>query len=330
VSEESQTNGRPLLSVENLETSFFLSKGVLKAVNNVSFQLGESETLGIVGETGCGKSVTALSILKLVPNPPGRIIGGRVVFEGEDLIPKSEHQMRSIRGRKISMVFQEPMTALNPSFTIGDQISECFRVHQGLNKAEAKERTLEMLSVVRIRSPQEMFKSYPYEFSGGMRQRAMIAMALSCQPKLVIADEPTTALDVTIQAKILDLLEEMIDKFKMSLIFISHNLGIVARLCQKIAVMYAGGVVEMADRFSLFENPLHPYTVGLLNSIPRRGQKRDSLDPIAGSICDLLRPPSGCRFNPRCPKVMDVCSTAVPPLVEVEPGHYVSCYLYPH
>jgi oligopeptide/dipeptide ABC transporter ATP-binding protein len=315
--------------VENLETSFFLSRGVLKAVNSVSFQIGKQETFGIVGETGCGKSVTALSILKLVPWPPGRIVGGKVLFEGEDLVQKTEHEMRTVRGREISMVFQEPMTALNPSFTIGDQISECFRVHQGLNKAEARERTLEMLSVVHIRDPKEMFKSYPYEFSGGMRQRAMIAMALSCQPKLVIADEPTTALDVTIQAKILGLLEEMIDKFKMSLIFISHNLGIVARLCQRIAVMYAGSVVEMADRFSLFENPLHPYTIGLLNSIPRRGRRKELLDPIAGSICDLLKPPAGCKFNPRCPRAMDSCRAEVPHLVEVQPGHYVSCFLYP-
>ncbi|MGH7830731.1 MAG: ABC transporter ATP-binding protein, partial [Candidatus Binatia bacterium] len=259
----------PLLEVKNLTVEFHLKRGTLTAVDNVSFAIAESETLGIVGETGCGKSVTSLSILRLIPSPPGKIVGGEIFFEGEDLLKKSERQMEKIRGRMISMVFQEPMTSLNPSLTIGEQIAECYRVHMGHSRKVARDWTEHILALVRLPSPKTLIQRYPHELSGGMRQRVMIAMALACQPKLLIADEPTTALDVTIQAQILELLEELQEKLKMALIFISHNLGVVARLCDRIGVMYAGSMVELADKKSLFTRPLHPYTIALLHAIPR-------------------------------------------------------------
>ncbi len=317
----------PLLDVRDLETRFFLRKGILTAVDRVSFQLEERQTLGIVGETGSGKSVLALSLMRLVPQPPGRITNGRVLFKGEDLLTKTEPEMRSYRGSRISMIFQEPMVALNPAYTVGDQVAEGYVIHEGLRKKEAYERAADMLNKVGIPNPRERLDSYPHEFSGGMRQRVMIAIALACNPDLLIADEPTTALDVTIQAQILDLLRELLEQLGKSLIFITHDLGVAAVLCDHIAVMYAGNIVELADRKSIFENPLHPYTQGLLRALPRRGERDRLLDPIPGVVCNLLDPPQGCNFQPRCDQAMDVCGREDPRLAPVK-GRQVSCHLH--
>ncbi len=317
----------PLLDVRGLETRFFLRKGILTAVDRVSFQLQERQTLGIVGETGSGKSVLALSLMRLVPQPPGRITNGQVLFKGEDLLTKTEPEMRSYRGSRISMIFQEPMVALNPAYTVGDQVAEGYVVHEGLRKKEAYERAEDMLNKVGIPNPRERLDSYPHEFSGGMRQRVMIAIALACNPDLLIADEPTTALDVTIQAQILDLLRELLEQLGKSLIFITHDLGVAAVLCDHIAVMYAGNIVELADRKSIFENPLHPYTQGLLRALPRRGERDRLLDPIPGVVCNLLDPPQGCNFRPRCDQAMDVCGQEDPRLAPVE-GRQVACHLH--
>lgn len=318
--------GAPLLEVKNLTVDFHLKRGALSAVQNISFSLQESETFGIVGETGCGKSVTALSILRLIPSPPGEIVGGEIVFEGENLLKKSEREMERIRGRQISMIFQEPMTSLNPSLTVGEQISECYRVHMGHSKRVARDFTEHILSLVRLPSPKTLADRYPHELSGGMRQRVMIAMALACQPKLLIADEPTTALDVTIQAQILELLKELQEKLKMALIFISHNLGVVARLCDKIGVMYAGSLVELADKKSLFTRPLHPYTIALLNAIPRPELRHESLKAIPGSVCNLFEPPPGCKFHPRCSKAKEICQSEAPLLEEKFDKNLAACH----
>jgi oligopeptide/dipeptide ABC transporter ATP-binding protein len=316
----------PLLQVNNLTVQFRLKRGTLTAVNNVSFAIDEKETLGIVGETGCGKSATALSILRLVPSPPGKIVGGEILLEGNDLLMRSEHEMEKIRGHKISMIFQEPMTSLNPSFTIGEQIGEGYRIHLGHSKKISREWTEHILHAVRVPSPRAIMPRYPHELSGGMRQRAMIAMALACQPKLLIADEPTTALDVTIQAQILELLEELQEKMKMAMLFISHNLGVMARLCNRIGVMYAGSLVELADKKSLFAGPLHPYTIGLLRAAPRPERRDEPLKAIPGNVCNLLEPPPGCRFHPRCFKGKEICR-AEPPLLEKKSNdHQVACY----
>jgi oligopeptide/dipeptide ABC transporter ATP-binding protein len=316
----------PLLQVKDLTVEFRLKRGTLTAVDHVSFTIDEKETLGIVGETGCGKSATALSILRLIPSPPGKIAGGQILLEGDDLLKKSEHEMEKIRGRKISMIFQEPMTSLNPSFTIGEQIAEGYRIHLGHSKKISREWTEHILNAVRVPSPRAIMPLYPHELSGGMRQRAMIAMALACQPRLLIADEPTTALDVTIQAQILELLEELKEKMKMALLFISHNLGVMARLCNRIGVMYAGSVVEFADKKSLFGNPLHPYTIGLLRAVPRPERRHEPLKAIPGNVCNLLEPPPGCRFHPRCFKAKEICRAEPPPL-EIRPvDHGVACY----
>ena len=317
----------PLLDVRGLETRFFLRKGILTAVDRVSFQLEERQTLGIVGETGSGKSVLALSLMRLVPQPPGRITNGEVLFKGEDLLTKTEPEMRSYRGSRISMIFQEPMVALNPAYTVGDQVAEGYVVHEGLRKKEAYERAADMLNKVGIPNPRERLDSYPHEFSGGMRQRVMIAIALACNPDLLIADEPTTALDVTIQAQILDLLRELLEQLGKSLIFITHDLGVAAVLCDHIAVMYAGNIVELADRKSIFENPLHPYTQGLLRALPRRGERDRLLDPIPGVVCNLLDPPQGCNFQPRCDQSMDVCGREDPRLTPIK-GRQVACHLH--
>jgi oligopeptide transport system ATP-binding protein len=316
----------PLLEIKNLSIHFRLNRGTLAAVQNVSFALKESETFGIVGETGCGKTVTSLSILRLIPSPPGEIVSGEILFEGEDLLKKTPREMEKIRGRKISMVFQEPMTSLNPSLTVGEQIAECYRVHMGHSKRVARDSTEHILGLVRLPSPKTMAGRYPHELSGGMRQRVMIAMALACQPKLLIADEPTTALDVTIQAQILELLQELQQKLKMALIFISHNLGVVGRLCDRIGVMYAGSMVELAERKALFTRPLHPYTIALLQAIPRPELRYESLKVIPGAVCDLFEPPPGCKFHPRCSKVKEICKTEPPRLEEKSANNFAACY----
>jgi oligopeptide/dipeptide ABC transporter ATP-binding protein len=317
---------RPLLEVNNLTVEFRLKRGTLTAVDNVCFAIDEKETLGIVGETGCGKSATALSILRLISSPPGNIVGGEILFEGDDLLKKSEHEMEKIRGHKISMIFQEPMTSFNPSFTIGEQIAESYRIHLRQSKKNALESTEHILDAVRVPSPRTIMARYPHELSGGMRQRAMIAMALACQPKLLIADEPTTALDVTIQAQILELLEELQEKMKMAMLFISHNLGVMARLCNRIGVMYAGSLVELADKKSLFTAPLHPYTIGLLRAVPRRERRHEPLKAIPGSVCNLFEPPPGCRFHPRCVKAKEICRVERPSLENRAGPHRVACY----
>jgi len=314
-----------LLEVRNLSVNFNLRRGTLAAVHDLSFSLAASETFGIVGETGCGKSVTSLSILRLVPSP-GEIIGGEIIFDGQDLLKKSEREMEKIRGRQISMIFQEPMTSLNPSLTVGEQIDECYRVHMGHSKKIARDCTEHVLNLVRLPAPKTLADRYPHELSGGMRQRVMIAMGLACEPKLLIADEPTTALDVTIQAQILELLKELQEKLKMALIFISHNLGVVARVCDRIGVMYAGSMVELADKKSLFTNPQHPYTIALLNAIPRPEMRHESLHAIPGAVCDLFDPPPGCKFNPRCTKAQDICRTETPRLDEKFSGSRAACH----
>jgi oligopeptide transport system ATP-binding protein len=318
--------GTPLLEVKNLSIHFHLKRGTLTAAQNISFSLEESETFGIVGETGCGKTVTSLSILRLIPCPPGEIVSGEILFEGEDLFKKSAREMEKIRGRKISMVFQEPMTSLNPSLTVGEQIAECYRVHMGYSKKVARDFTEHILGLVRLPSPKTMADRYPHELSGGMRQRVMIAMALACQPKLLIADEPTTALDVTIQAQILELLKELQENFKMALIFISHNLGVVGRLCDRIGVMYAGSIVELAEKKALFTTPQHPYTIALLHAIPRPELRHQSLNAIPGNVCNLFEPPPGCKFHPRCSKAKEICKTEPPRLEGKIANSLAACY----
>ena len=316
----------PLLDVREIETKFFLRRGILTAVDRVSFQIHPKETLGIVGETGSGKSVLALSLMRLIPAPPGRITHGQVLFNKVDLLLKSEREMRSFRGRYISMIFQEPMVALNPAYTVGDQVAEVYMVHEGLSRREAYARALEMLGKVGIPNPTDRIKSYPHEFSGGMRQRVLIAIALACNPDLLIADEPTTALDVTIQAQILDLLRGLLEQLGKALIFITHDLGVAAVLCDRIAVMYAGNIVELADRNAVFNHPLHPYTQGLLRALPRRGKRRKLLDPIPGDVCNPLDPPAGCKFHPRCDQSTKDCLQERPAPRLVEEGHWVSCH----
>ncbi len=317
-----------ILQVEELTTRFHLKRGTLMAVDRVSFAVRRGETFGLVGESGCGKSVTARSIMRLIPIPPGEIATGRIVFEGEDLLRKSARQMRAIRGKRIAMVFQEPMTALNPVFPVSTQIADGLRNNLGLTPRQARQRVIELLRLVGIPSAERRLDDYVHQFSGGMRQRVMLAMALSCDPQFLIADEPTTALDVTIQAQILELIRQMIRRFEMSLLFITHNLGVVAHMCNVVGVMYASHLVELTDTKTLFAEPLHPYTWGLLNSIPHVTARNRYLNPIQGTICNMLAPPTGCNFHPRCEKAMDICRREVPPLREVAPGHQVACHLY--
>ncbi len=316
----------PLLDVVDLKTHFRTDEGLVRAVDGVSFQVGSGETLGIVGESGCGKSVAALSVLRLIQSPPGFIAGGKILFKGVDLLALSEDRMRRIRGNEISMVFQEPMTSLNPVFTCGDQIVEAIVLHQHLSKKKAKARAAEMLGLVGIPSPERRVDEYPHQLSGGMRQRVMIAMALSCNPSLLIADEPTTALDVTIQAQILELLTELRDKLAMSVIVITHDLGVVAEVVQRVVVMYAGRVVESARVGPLFSSPQHPYTVGLLRSIPKLDDEHDRLKVIPGAVPNPLDFPAACRFHPRCYLAIDRCREAEPELEEVAPGRFVRCW----
>ncbi len=323
--------GMPLLlDVRNLHTHFFTDEGVVRAVDGVSFSIAAGKTLGMVGESGCGKSVTALSILRLVPSPPGRIVGGEIFFEGRNLLELSEPEMRRIRGQDIAMIFQEPMTSLNPVFTIGDQIAEAVRLHQGVGRHEARERTIEMLRLVEIPEPERRVDEYPHQLSGGMRQRVMIAMALSCNPKLLIADEPTTALDVTIQAQILDLLQGLRERLGMALLLVTHDLGIVAEQADEVVILYAGRVVERATIDEIFSRPLHPYTRGLLESVPKiGGGKTRRLNAIPGTVPPLLHLPSGCRFRDRCPMAISDCAAVDPPLEEKGPGHFVACIRVP-
>jgi len=324
-------NHQGILEIKDLRTYFFTYEGVAKAVDGVSYQLGKGEPLGVVGESGCGKSVTALSILRLIPMPPGKVVGGEILFKGRNLLELTEDEMRKIRGNRISMIFQEPMTSLNPVFTVGNQIQETLMLHHGLSKKESHEKSIEMLKLVNIPSPERAVGRYPHELSGGMRQRVMIAMALACNPEILIADEPTTALDVTIQAQILDLMNKLKEELGMAIILITHNLGVIAETVKRVIVMYAGKIVEEAKTKTLFENPQHPYTVGLLKSIPilgdkiRRGKVR--LNEIAGVVPSLYELPSGCKFSTRCPSVMDICKEEEPELKEIETGHFSSCWL---
>jgi len=320
-----------LLQIKGLKTHFFTDDGVSPAVDGVDYEVRKGETLGVVGESGCGKSVTALSIMRLIPDPPGKIIAGDIVFEGQSLLALSNEEMRRIRGNKISMIFQEPMTSLNPVYTIGNQISEALRLHQGLSKKDAHDRSIDMLQLVGIPLPERRVNEHPHQLSGGMRQRAMIAMALSCNPSLLIADEPTTALDVTIQAQILDLMVSLKSDLDTAIILITHDLGVVAESAARVVVMYAGKVVEEADVYNIFEDPLHPYTEGLLESIPRidhSTQKKARLTEIQGVVPIPSQLPTGCHFHPRCPKVMDVCRHENPELKEEKADHRVRCWLY--
>jgi oligopeptide/dipeptide ABC transporter ATP-binding protein len=321
---------RPLLEVRNLRTHFFLPEGVVKAVDDVSFGVEEAEIVGLVGESGCGKSVTALSILGLIQNPPGQIVSGEILFQGNDLRKMAPDPLRRIRGDRISMIFQEPMTSLNPVYSIGDQIIEVYTEHYGLSRKEARERAREMLEKVQIPSPARRIDEYPHQLSGGMRQRAMIAMALACKPAVILADEPTTALDVTIQAQILELMVELQQSTGTSIILITHNLGAVAEYARHVVVMYSGKIVEEAPVVPLFESPLHPYTLGLLNSIPQLGSKsrggKRRLEEIPGMVPSLDDLPEGCYFHPRCSRGREVCTKEEPALLEIQPGRRVACW----
>jgi len=315
-----------LIDVSGLKTHFFTEEGVVKAVDGVDFEIYPGETIGIVGESGCGKSVTSLSIMRLVESPPGRIVDGSIMFDGDDIVNKNQKEMRKIRGNDISMIFQEPMTSLNPVYTVGDQISEAIILHKDVNKKEARKQAIDMLAKVGIPLPEQRVDEYPHQLSGGMRQRVMIAMALSCDPKLLIADEPTTALDVTIQAQILDLMNDLKQKFGMAIMMITHDLGVIAEVADRIAVMYAGKVMEYTDAVSLFKDPKHPYTWGLMHSIPRLDKSVEKLYAIPGMVPSPLDFPDGCKYNTRCELADEKCKKDEPPLEEVEEGHEVRCW----
>ena len=320
-------NTENVLEVEDLKTHFFTRRGVVKAVDGVSFHLKKGETLGLVGESGCGKSITCLSILQLVPKPAGRIVGGKVVFNGEDLLSKTNREMRQIRGKRISMILQDPMTSLNPVFTIGFQVAEPLLIHQKLDKSTVWEKVKEMLRLVGIPSPEVRMMEYPHQMSGGMRQRMVGAMVLSCQPDLIIADEPTTSLDVTIQAQFLRLFKDIQQQSNLSMIVVTHDFGIVAKVCDRLAVMYAGKIVESAGVREIFNNPAHPYTNALLNSLPKMKVKVTKLYSIEGQPPELDNLPPGCAFAPRCPEVKEICRQEYPPQTEIEKGHHMCCWL---
>ncbi len=317
-----------LLSVKDLRTHFFTQDGVVKAVDGVSFDVQEGETLGLVGESGSGKSVTALTILRLIPQPPGKIVGGEVNFQGVDLLKVDEETIRKIRGAKIAMIFQEPMTSLNPVLTIGRQVTEALELHMKMNKSESRKRAAELLQMVGIPGPLRRLDDYPHQFSGGMRQRVMIALGLSCNPKLLLADEPTTALDVTIQAQVLELVKKLSEELGTSVILITHNLGVVARYADRVNVMYAGKLIETASSKDLYADPRHPYTLGLLASVPRLDEPRKvKLVPIEGSPPDLTHLPKGCPFRPRCRFAVDRCAEEHPPLMPMGERHYAACWV---
>ena len=321
-------NSHPiLLDIKDLIIHFSVYKSVVKALQGISLTMHKGETLGIVGESGCGKSVTASSILQLIPCPPGKIVSGEIWFEGENILAKSDDEMRKIRGKTISMIFQDPMTALNPVFTVGDQIVTVIRFHQHVGKKEARARAIDMLNLVGLSEPAATLKKYPHEMSGGMSQRVMIAMALSCRPSLLIADEPTTALDVTVQAQILDLMKDLKKEIDTSIMLITHDLGVIAKMCENVAVMYAGRIVEYGSLRHIFKNPGHPYTQGLLSSTLKLGEKKDRLEIIEGNVPDLSQLPPGCLFNPRCPQAKAICRRDIPGTVEIEKGHVMTCHL---
>jgi oligopeptide/dipeptide ABC transporter ATP-binding protein len=318
----------PLLKITDLRTHFRSSGKTIRALDGVSLEIEEGGAFGLVGESGSGKSVTALSILQLIPRPPGEIVGGEIYFKGRDLLELHEDEMRSIRGKEISMIFQEPMTSLNPVFRIGDQMAEVIRLHQGVDRQKALKVVVEMLDKVNIPDARRVIKQYPHQLSGGMRQRVMIAMELSCRPALLIADEPTTALDVTIQAQILRLIREMKNEFNTSILLITHDLGVVSELCEKVAVMYAGSIVEQAAVADIFADPQHPYTKGLIGAIPLIDQEKETLAVIPGNVPDLSQLPEGCKFHPRCSFRFAPCDKTIPLPVETSPGHSVSCFLF--
>lgn len=327
--------GDAVLEIQDLHVNFFLERAVVKAVNGVTLTLGRQSTLGVVGESGCGKSVTAMAIMRLIKSPPGRIVGGKILLNRRgkppiDLakVPPGGREIRNIRGEEIAMIFQEPMTSLNPLHTVGDQIAEMVKLHQKVSERQALERAEEMLSRVRIADPHRRLKEYPHQMSGGMRQRVMIALALSCNPQILIADEPTTALDVTVQAQILDLMRDLKEEFQSSIMLITHNLGVVSQMADHIAVMYLGKVVEYADVRSIFHQPKHPYTVGLLQSVPVLGQKEKILVPITGMVPSASAEIRGCAFAARCPHRMAICTEKTPELSEVAPGHIAACWLH--
>ena len=324
------TMNGPLLEIRNLKTFFDIRGGVLKAVDDVSISIEAGETLGLVGESACGKSVTASSVMRLVPIPPGRIAGGEILFEGTDLLKLRESEMRKVRGKSISMIFQEPMTSLNPVFPVGDQVSEVITLHEKLSAREARDRVIEAFRLVRIPAPESRIDDYPHQMSGGMRQRVMIAMALACNPRLMIADEPTTALDVTIQAQILELMNQLKTETGASILFITHDLGVIAEMAQKVAVMYAGKIMEVADVDTLFADPKHPYTVGLMSSIPVLGigKRQQRLSTIPGVVPSLFSLGEGCLFHDRCMDVFEPCDRVAPPMVDFGYGHIVRCHKY--
>lgn len=320
-------NENTLLTVQNLKTYFYTYQGIVKAVDDVDFDVRHNEVKGIVGESGCGKSVTALSIMRLIRWPPGRIIDGKIIFEGEDLIRKNEREIINIRGNKISMIFQEPMSSLNPIFKVGDQISELIRLHQRMTKKEAIKKAIDMIRKVNIPDPEKVAKQYPHELSGGMCQRIMIAMAISSNPKLLIADEPTSFLDVTIQAQIIDLLCELKRELNNSIIIITHNLGVIAQICDRMSVMYLGHIVEEGNTKEVFRNHKHPYTAGLLKAIPKITGDKYILRTIEGAVPSSINPPSGCVFEPRCPYAMTICKKKIPPRIDLGDGHLIYCFL---
>jgi oligopeptide transport system ATP-binding protein len=319
-------NGEKLLEVQGLKTCFHTQDGVVKAVDGISFDVHRGEALAVVGESGCGKSVTALSILNLVPDPPGKIEEGAVLFEGRNLLELSDKEIRQVRGNNIGMIFQDPMTSLNPVFTIGSQIREPIQVHMDFSRKEAKQRAIELLEMVEIPQAEKRYKMYPHEFSGGMRQRAMIAMALSCEPMLLIADEPSTALDVTIQAQIMELIARLQHEINLAVMLITHDLGVVAGVAETVLVMYAGKVVEYAGIDRVYYNSRHPYAWSLMRSVPRLDEKRQRLLTIGGAPPSLINLPPGCSFSPRCPFAEEICTREEPPLIEVEPGHLSACH----